>query len=66
MRFHKTQPPRIRYRNPFTDDIYVKHTELEPRTIEGVEFLPVMLEAGLGTAAGRLVWMRKDQLELVR
>ena len=66
MRFHKPQHQRVRYRNPFTEDIYVKHATIEPRFIQGIEFIPVMLEAGLGTVAGRIVWMRKDQLELLR
>ena len=56
----------VRYRNPLTDEVYIKNSSIEPRSIDGVEFLPVQLEAALGTAAGRIVWMKKDQLVLIR
>lgn len=56
----------VRLRNPLTDEIYVRHPTAEPRLIDGVDFLPVQLESALGTAAGRIVWMKKDQLVLVR
>ena len=47
-------------------DVYLTSTQWETKEVDGVTFIPVVVQMPNGTISHRILWMRKDNMEYVR